>query len=345
MSMTEIVVNNNNVININNGFTPDQIQVIKSQIAKGATDDELKMFISIAQKYKLDPFTKEIWFIKRAKKFKDNYGKWDYKRLSNGEIDYSDAETMIYTSRDGYLSIGQRHPEWNGIMSFVVRENDNFEVDAQNLKIKHSFGIKRGKIVGAWAKSCRKGQPDQIVFVDFSEYYDDKSTTWKNYPSAMIQKVAEAFALKRQFGISGLVTKEEMYSREYEVLESGIEYLKAPNELVSEIEMLIERYCIEDNDIKKVLESGFGKDDINKLTEKEALSLIDRLNKKFGNSWELTIGKLDAYVNSLNDNEYEEMKNVIKEKYNKEDFSGLNLIEAVDFLSNNTQRSEEREAV
>ena len=33
---------------------------------------------------------------------------------------------------------------------------------------------------------------------------------WKTYPSAMICKVAEAFSLKRQFGISGLVTTEEM---------------------------------------------------------------------------------------------------------------------------------------
>jgi len=31
------------------------------------------MFIAIAKKYNLDPFTKEIWFIKRAKKYQNQY--------------------------------------------------------------------------------------------------------------------------------------------------------------------------------------------------------------------------------------------------------------------------------
>lgn len=192
-------------------FSQEQIALIKNTIAKGATDDELKLFTSIAQKYGLDPFIKEIWFIKQAKKEKDKTGNWNYKKLPNGDIDYSGADTLIYTSRDGYLKIAQRDEDnFVGIISFAVCEGDVFEVDAENYKVTHKFGAKRGKIIGAWAKVDHKKRKPVIVFAPFSEYYTEKSTTWKQYPTAMIIKIAEVLALKRQFGISGLVTKEEM---------------------------------------------------------------------------------------------------------------------------------------
>jgi recombinational DNA repair protein RecT len=122
-------------------------------------------------------------------------------------------ETLIMTSRDGYLKVAQRDPNFAGIISFVVRENDTFEIDVENYKVIHKFGAKRGHIIGAWSRVDHKQRKPVITFVDFSEYNDVKSTTWKQYPSAMIQKVAEVFALKRQFGISGLVTREEMASQ------------------------------------------------------------------------------------------------------------------------------------
>lgn len=195
------------------GLTPAQIELVKRTVAKGATDDELQMFLHLANKYSLDPFAKEIWFIKRVKKVQSKDGKWDYPRLANGDIDYSeaDAPTMM-TSRDGYLKIAQSHADYEGLISFPVREGDIFEIDAINYTVSHKFGAKRGKIIGAWARCDRAGYKPQITFVDFEEYNDDKSTTWKKYPSAMIQKVAETFVLKRQFSVSGLVSQEEMNS-------------------------------------------------------------------------------------------------------------------------------------
>lgn len=191
-------------------LSADQIELIKKTVAKGATDDELAMFLHLSNKYDLDPFAKEIWFIKRVKKV-NNGGVWDYPRLANGEIDYSNSEApIITTSRDGYLKVAQRNPEYEGLIGFPVCEGDTFEIDATNYTVSHKFGAKRGKLIGAWAKCDRQGRKPQISYVDFNEYNDSNSNTWKNYPSAMIQKVAEVFVLKRQFGIDGLVTKEEM---------------------------------------------------------------------------------------------------------------------------------------
>lgn len=172
-------------------FDEGKIDTIRQTVAKGATNNELEMFLHLCSTYQLDPFRKEIWFIK--------YG-------GQG------SEPTIMTSRDGYLKIAQQHPDYLGIMSQEVRANDQFELDASRGTVSHKFAqpiSQRGPIVGAWATVKRKGVDPVSVFVNYDEY-KGTSKIWKQYPSAMIIKVAETFALKRQFGITGLVTREEM---------------------------------------------------------------------------------------------------------------------------------------
>lgn len=166
-------------------YNKDQVELIKNTVAKGATTDELNMFLYLSKQYGLDPFKREIWFTK--------YGN----------------QTNIMTSRDGYLKYAQENPEFEGLISFVVHEGDTFEIDAAEYKISHKFGAKRGRIIGAWSRCDRKGKKPFISYVDFAEY-NQNNNIWKKYPSAMIQKVAEVFVLKRAFGINGLVTKEEI---------------------------------------------------------------------------------------------------------------------------------------
>ena len=166
-------------------FTQRQIEAMKVTVAKGASQAEFEMFIYLATKYKLDPFLKEIFFIPGNMK-------------------------TILTSRDGYLKIAQNHKDFEGIRSMAVRSNDDFEIDLENDTVKHKFGKgERGPIIGAWAIVYRKNRRPVIAFADLSEYQGNTGP-WKKYTSAMICKCAEAFALKRQFAINGLVTKEEM---------------------------------------------------------------------------------------------------------------------------------------
>jgi phage recombination protein Bet len=170
-------------------FTPQQVDVLRRTIAKGATDDEFFMFASLCARYQLDPFNREVWFVK--------YG----------------PTPLIMTSRDGYLKICQRDPDYLGISSAAVREGDEFELCPGEGRVTHRFGAKRGAILGAWAMVKHRKRDPVICFADFAEY--DKSNerggdVWKRYPSAMICKVAEVMALKRQGGIAGLVTQEEM---------------------------------------------------------------------------------------------------------------------------------------
>lgn len=202
--MSNIATINKDIMDKNMGYSKEQIDLVKNTVAKGATDDELQMFLYLAKQYDLDPFKKEIWFVK--------YGK----------------DATIMTSRDGYLKYAQQNPDFIGLTSFVVREGDIFEIDASEYKITHKFGLKRGRIMGAWARCERKGMKPFICYVEYSEY--KKSTQiWNTYPSAMIQKVAESFVLKRAFGINGLVTREELdtmdddepVTADYEVVEDN----------------------------------------------------------------------------------------------------------------------------
>lgn len=166
------------------GYTREQIETIKNTVAKGATDSELQMFMHVAQTYGLDPFLKEIY--------------------------YSNQIHAIITSRDGYLKAAQRDPEFEGIQSMAVCENDDFAIDAIGCSVKHSFGKgTRGDVIGAWAICYRAGRKPVIAYASYDEY-NQGNQIWKKYKSAMCCKVAEVFALKRQFGISGLVTVEEI---------------------------------------------------------------------------------------------------------------------------------------
>ena len=169
-------------------WNKSQIDLIKRTVAKGATDDEFNMYMYMAKTYQLDPIMREIWFIK-----------YDAK-----------STPIIMTSRDGYLAIANRNEHFQGMLSDVVHENDEFEKLPDGL-VKHKYGCKdRGEIIGAYAMGFRNDRKYPVyVFAHLSEYYK-AGKVWDVYTSAMILKVAEAMMLKRLISISGLVTKEEM---------------------------------------------------------------------------------------------------------------------------------------
>ena len=243
-----------------NQFSPEKVELIKNTVAKGTSNEELEMFLYLASQYGLDPFKREIWCIK-----------YDPK-----------SAATIMTSRDGYLKIAQSNPEYDGLKSFVVHEGDEFQIDAMTDQITHKFGAKRGKIIGAWAAAYHKSMRPQICFVEFDEYNAGNST-WKKYPSAMIQKVAESFVLKRQFGINGLVTQEEM-SRAIEIpngvqpqVESEIDQKTLWNQTAKELSKVAKDAGGGLKELRQLAQAMFKVSDIHDLTIEQMVAMRDNL--------------------------------------------------------------------
>lgn len=175
-------------------YDRNMIDTIKSTVAKNATDEELMMFLTLASRYDLDPFKKEIWFLK-----------------------YKGNDPQIFTSRDGFLKIAKRDSEFKQIQSQAVYENDEFEIGQEFVdgvfkitSFKHKFGAKdRGKILGAFCIIEYHTNKPLVTFVSYDEY-KQPTPTWKKNGSSMIRKVAEKEACRLSSGVSGLHIPEEM---------------------------------------------------------------------------------------------------------------------------------------
>src|SRR5438552_10395724 len=97
-------------------FTAEQAELIKSQFAAGATDDEFAVFLAVAQKFDLDPIAREVWCIKRK----------------------ADEPAQIMVGRDGLLAVAERSGQFNGLVSGVVKEGDSFVFGLETPN--HTFG-------------------------------------------------------------------------------------------------------------------------------------------------------------------------------------------------------------
>jgi phage recombination protein Bet len=178
------------------GWTAEEVDLIRRTIAPDATEHELALYLRLCRTYGLDPFRRELVLEKRRRRRADGTG--------------YDVVPVWITTRDGYLKAAMRDPGYGGICSGVVCEGDTFEIDAEHFRVVHRFGVRRGKILGAWAVAYHKERPPMVGYVPFDEYNDPNSDTWRRHPTAMIQKVAEVFVLRRQFNITAIVAREEM---------------------------------------------------------------------------------------------------------------------------------------
>ena len=178
---------------VNNAYTPEQIGIVQNNIAKGTSETELAYFLNVCKTMNLNPFNKEVWC---------------YKDKKNN--------LLIFAGRDGFLSKAQQNPLFNGIRSIEIRENDEFDIDVINDKITHKITQsqkERGNILYGVAVVFRKDGESTIEIAEF-QTYNKGFNTWKTHPAEMIKKVAEAHALKKAFGISGIQSEYDFKEKD-----------------------------------------------------------------------------------------------------------------------------------
>jgi len=175
-----------NVIMLPDEFDEKKTELLKTTICKGATNDELQLFIHACKRTGLDPFMKQIHAVKR--------------RTKNGEV------MTIQVSIDGFRLLAERSGKYS------PGKEPTFKYDQNDKLLSATAYVKKQTADGTWHEVAASALYDEYV----QKYtYNGKETIgsfWKDKPHIMLAKVAEALALRKAFpaDLSGLYTKDEM---------------------------------------------------------------------------------------------------------------------------------------
>jgi phage recombination protein Bet len=170
-------------------YSPEQIALIKSQIAPKATNDELQLFLYQCKRTGLDALTRQIYCIHR-----NSY---------NSQTRSYESKMSIQTSIDGFRVVAERSGNYGGqgepIYSYDANNNlKSCKISVfkfrDNLRYEASVGVVH------WSEYCqtdKNGSPTSM---------------WAKMPHVMLAKVCEAVALRKAFpqDLSGLYTNDEM---------------------------------------------------------------------------------------------------------------------------------------
>ncbi len=156
------------------GFTREQVDLIKDTVCKGASDDELKLFLYTCKRTGLDPMMKQIYSIPRG------------------------GMRTTQTSIDGFRAIAERTGK------YAPGLPTQFTYDKDGSLLSATAFVKKLTSDGTWH------EVSATIF--WREFVNVGNKFHKTMPHVMAAKTAEAAALRRAFPMefSGLYATEEM---------------------------------------------------------------------------------------------------------------------------------------
>jgi len=170
-------------------MTRQQIDLIKRTVAKDATDDELKLFISVCHGSQLNPFLRQVHFVKR----------WSGK----------DGKSVgtIQVGIDGFRAIAEGGGQYAGSDDAVHRDDFEITVNKEKITVPGSATVTVHKLMDG----------ERYPFTAtarWREYYtgEKQGYMWHKMPYGQLAKCAEGLALRKAFPklLSGLYVPEEM---------------------------------------------------------------------------------------------------------------------------------------
>lgn len=188
-------------------FSIDKLNMttVKQYLKGGgqASDEELVLLINLCKQNNMNPFTKEVYFVK-----------------------YGTQPAQIVVSRDFYRKRAMVNPNFSGIEVGVIVQNE----DGSIKNLDGAFKTKNQELVGAWAKVYMKNFEIPVyVAVAYDEYVQLKdgrpNKMWNAKPCTMLTKVAESQALRMAFPdeFSGTYGEEEYLEQKQPREVNGVE--------------------------------------------------------------------------------------------------------------------------
>lgn len=251
-----------------------KIDLIKRMVARGATDDELELFLYRAKQLGLDPLSGQIHFIKR--------------KQYNPETDRYEEVATIQVGIEGLLVVAQRTGLLGGVKRDVICDE-------------------KGRLVAAWAEVIRKDWAEPVrEVVYFEEYCQRKKDgspagLWAKMPKQQLKKCALAAALRIAFPneLSGVYAPEELDQalnpppeRQADNGNQGSQPQVIPPkptngrpaELASEAQrkkifVMAKELGLTSDDLKEISKRRYGKDSSKELTKAEASDFIEYLTR------------------------------------------------------------------
>jgi phage recombination protein Bet len=172
-------------------FDREQVELLKSTICKGATDNELRLFLEVCKAKNMDPFSKQIYAIKR----------WDLE---------AQREVMTFqVGIDGFrakadstgLYEGQLPPQWCG-------------ADGVWRDVWLSPGPPAACRVSVLRKGFREPMTATALYTEYVQVKKDGSpnSMWRKMAAGQLSKCAEALAFRKAFPeqLGGLYSEDEM---------------------------------------------------------------------------------------------------------------------------------------